>query len=254
MNKNLIKNRFSKAALSYENAAFKQKLMAEELIKLISLKECVDKVYEIGCGTGFLSELLLKRFDIKTFYINDISSLMLSFCKDKLVPLKGKTSEIVFIEGDASCLSLQQSCDLIVSNAVFQWFVDFKSALLHIKTNLKPGGTLCFSTFLSGTCAELVSLGHPGINYLTEQELLSLLKECGFEIDIFKVQKENLVFEDSHKLLKFFKETGTNCLASYHWTQGKLKKFMQEYEAKFKVSNGVSLSWIPCYVKARLRN
>ena len=254
MNKNLIKNRFSKAALSYENAAFKQKLMAEDLIKLIDPKICVDKVYEIGCGTGFLSELLFNTLDIKTFYINDISSLMLSFCKDKLLALKGKTPEIVFIEGDGASLILPKACDLIVSNAVFQWFVDFKSALLHIKTNLKQGGTLCFSTFLSGTCVELESLGLPCIKYLTEQELLSILEECGFEIDIFELQKQSLIFENPYKLLKFFKETGTNSLISHQWTPGILKRFMREYEAKFKVPNGVNLSWIPCYVKARLRN
>ena len=151
-------------------------------------------------------------------------------------------------------MSLKQSCDLIVSNAVFQWFVDFKKALLHIKTNLKQGGTLCFSTFLSGTCVELESLGLPCIKYLTEQELLSILEECGFEIDIFELQKQSLIFENPYKLLKFFKETGTNSLISHQWTPGILKRFMREYEAKFKVPNGVNLSWIPCYVKARLRN
>ena len=254
MNKNLIKSRFSKAALSYENAAFKQKLMAEDLIKLIDLKQSVNKVYEIGCGTGFLSELLLLRFDIQTFYINDISSLMLSYCEDKLLSLKGNLPEIFFIEGDATCLSLKESCDLIVSNAVFQWFFDFKSALLHIKTNLKHGGTLCFSSFLRGTCAELESLGLPGINYLTENELLNSLKECGFEIEIFEVKEQKIIFENPHKLLKFFKDTGANSLVSYHWTPGRLKNFMLEYETRFKESDGVSLSWIPCYVKARLRN
>ena len=254
MNKNLIKTRFSKAALSYENAAFKQKLMAEDLIGLIDPKLCANKVYEIGCGTGFLSELLLKKLDIKTLYINDISSLMLNYCEDKLLHLKENIPEIFFIEGDATCLSLKQSCDLIVSNAVFQWFVDFKKALLHIKSNLKQGGTLCFSTFLSGTCVELESLGLPCIKYLTEQELLSILEECGFEIDIFELQKQSLIFENPYKLLKFFKETGTNSLISHQWTPGILKRFMREYEAKFKVPNGVNLSWIPCYVKARLRN
>ena len=137
MNKNLIKTRFSKAALSYENAAFKQKLMAEDLIGLIDPKLCANKVYEIGCGTGFLSELLLWRFDIKTFYINDISSLMLSYCEDKLLSLKGNLPEIYFIEGDATCLSLKESCDLIVSNAVFQWFFDFKSEEIEITNERK---------------------------------------------------------------------------------------------------------------------
>ena len=56
------------------------------------------------------------------------------------------------------------------------------------------------------------------------------------------------------EVLKFFKDTGANSLVSYHWTPGRLKNFMLEYETRFKESDGVSLSWIPCYVKARLRN
>ena len=140
------------------------------------------------------------------------------------------------------------------SNTSRQLFFDFKSALLHIKTNLRQGGTLCFSSFLRGTCVELESLGLPGINYLTENELLNILKECGFEIEIFEVKEQKIIFENPHKLLKFFKDTGANSLVSYHWTPGRLKNFMLEYETRFKESDGVSLSWIPCYVKARLRN
>lgn len=254
MNKdiNLIRSRFSKAAASYDEVAMAQKNMARELILLVGCNSRYDTVYEIGCGTGFLSALILENIKCNTLYLNDISKMMLNCCKSKVQSFPQDPPHIFFVEGDATAINVGKLCDLIVSNAVFQWFFDLKSALLHIKNNLQPDGVLCFSTFLNDTCVELKALNLPYLSYLSEENLCGILNECGFAIQNIVSRPQSIVFADPHHLLRFFKDTGANSLAARPWTRGQLQEFVRQYAEKFKAGNGVRLSWHPCYVKARL--
>lgn len=52
-------------------------------------------------------------------------------------------------------VSFDSSFDLIVSNAVFQWFTDYAAAFTQYHAYLEPGGYLMFSTLGAGTFKEL---------------------------------------------------------------------------------------------------
>ena len=92
MNKDLILARFSKNLKSYNDNAKVQKRMAERLTYFISNKN-PQKVLEIGCGTGFLTNVLNQSVKFETYkaidivdgcssYIKDINSNIIFECKD----------------------------------------------------------------------------------------------------------------------------------------------------------------------------
>lgn len=60
MNKNLIQKRFAKNLNTYNDNAKIQKIMAEKLVSLSDRKD-YDSILEIGCGTGLLTEKVLKK-------------------------------------------------------------------------------------------------------------------------------------------------------------------------------------------------
>ena len=248
MPENLVSARFSKAADSYDKAAFLQKNMAGSLVKLIDNTIFYEDILEIGCGTGYLSNLLIEKLRIKHLYINDISAPMLQKCQARLQH-EDKVL-CTFINEDARLLKLEQPCDAIISNAVFQWFDDLKSALNQIKANLKEGGSLYFSTFLSDTCIELKHLGFAGIDYLDKDGLSRVLQDCGFEIERFIDNSQSSFFKDPKELLLYFKATGVNSLSQAPWTKGQLQTFIKNYTACYKTSLGVRLTWCPCFIKA----
>jgi len=78
----LIKN-FNSSAKDYEKKATEQKKIAKMLFNIIHKDKKYKKVLEAGCGTGFLTELLIKNFNPEFLLLNDISLNMLKICIKK---------------------------------------------------------------------------------------------------------------------------------------------------------------------------
>ena len=66
MNKDLIQKRFAKNRDTYNDSAKIQKKMAERLLSFLDRKDFND-ILEIGCGTGFLTQLVNDKFNFKTY-------------------------------------------------------------------------------------------------------------------------------------------------------------------------------------------
>jgi SAM-dependent methyltransferase len=92
MNKNLIHDRFAKNLKSYDENAKIQKRMAERLITFVQNKQ-PKKILEIGCGTGFLTQLINKEFKFESFMAIDI-------VKDCEQYIKNISSNIIFTPAD----------------------------------------------------------------------------------------------------------------------------------------------------------
>ena len=71
MNKDLIQSRFAKNLKTYNENARIQKRMAERLITFLN-KNNYAKILEIGCGTGFLTELINNRITFEKLTAIDI--------------------------------------------------------------------------------------------------------------------------------------------------------------------------------------
>ena len=82
-----IAKTFSGAAEQYHEKAEIQQKVADGLISsLLPWKDTLPKgpILEVGCGTGFLSEKLIKEFPNRDIVLSDIAEGMLDFCSSRL--------------------------------------------------------------------------------------------------------------------------------------------------------------------------
>lgn len=143
MNKKNIAQSFGKAASTYDSDAPVQKWTAKWLGDYIGALPIDEhaKCLEIGCGTGFLSEELMKRLPNAHWTISDLSQDMLNQCAERI----GSGPEYMEMDGENPPLCAQKY-DLIVSSLAVQWFHDLETGLGRLVKLLTPGGRLVFTT------------------------------------------------------------------------------------------------------------
>ncbi len=153
LEKQTIADSFSKAAANYEASAFLQKEVASRLLERLALMNVSpENILDAGCGTGFCTRILDKKFSkAKTTGI-DIAPGMIEFAKQQ----KGFFNKIDYQVADIEQLSFANNrFDLIFSNLAVQWSVDLKRVFLELNRVLKPGGLLIFSSMGPDTLTEL---------------------------------------------------------------------------------------------------
>lgn len=138
INQKLIKKQFEKSFSSYNQNAIVQKIMAERLVQnLSSIKTEFNSVLELGCGTGILTKELVKNINFKAYYANDLVEKSKKYVAE-IIP----NSE--FFCGNALKIKSKKKQDLIISNAMFQWFNNLNNICSHCKKQLNPDGFFGF--------------------------------------------------------------------------------------------------------------
>ncbi|PKM94647.1 MAG: malonyl-[acyl-carrier protein] O-methyltransferase BioC [Firmicutes bacterium HGW-Firmicutes-1] len=222
IDKKLLKMRFSNNAKTYDQYANIQKKMAEELLSFCNLNVLVhckiNRILDIGCGTGYLTKLLSTLFPAAYITAIDLASGMIEIAKQQCI----ESSKIEYICGDIEEIELNDTYDLIISNATFQWFNQLPQTLHKLHELLAENGILCFSTFGTQTFTELnqaytkakeqlnlVSEASPSQAFYSFTELNQLCLAEAREIDI----KESLEYEYFDCTKDFFrsvKKVGAN--------------------------------------------
>lgn len=247
INKDLVKYRFSKSINSYDNTAVVQKEMAMLLIDKI-LTGCgkdFRKVFEFGVGTGFLSKNILDKITFEDYYANDIIEES-EFC------IKNIIDNAKFLPGDIEKIELNNKFDLVVSNAVMQWIGDVDELLYKIKNNMSQDGYFAFTTFGEQNYKEIKETTGVSLNYL-KSETLKEKCEKHFDIISYEENVQTLYFDTPLDVLKHIKKSGTNGIASTHWTVSKLKAFEEFYKNSFAMANKVVLTYNPVYVILKIK-
>lgn len=128
INPKLIKKQFEKSFNSYNQNAIVQRLMAEKLVKNLSLiKTDFNSILELGCGTGILTKEIVKAIKFKTYSANDLVEKSKKYVSE-IIP------NVQFYCGNALKVKTPKS-DLIISNAMFQWFNKLENICFHCKSN-----------------------------------------------------------------------------------------------------------------------
>src|SRR5699024_6600374 len=91
---------------------------------------------------GYLTSILLEKFPDAVITAVDLSPGMIDVARKRFDEQK-----INFICGDIEQLNLDQTFDLIISNATFQWFNHLEETLQKLCYALKVTGSLTLSTF-----------------------------------------------------------------------------------------------------------
>jgi malonyl-CoA O-methyltransferase len=168
-NTHLVKKNFSKSATTYDAFAHVQRFACENLTQFIG-RSCdaplAGPIIEIGCGTGLLSEQLVKLFPDKPISFLDISENMIAQTRSKLKwRLNCKSPDLTFLITDAETffnstgtLGCTPKYSLIVSSFTFQWFTELENTIGKLIEHLDVGGHLIFSTPAAGSFSEWKSM------------------------------------------------------------------------------------------------
>lgn len=231
---------FSKAVKTYRQNALVQKHMADSLAALVLKYFGCDfnKIFEIGSGTGFLSENITQSFKYEKLILNDLT--------DNYTGVE----DAVFIKGDATKISLPDKCDLIISGACFQWFFEIESFLKKLKKSFLPEGILAFSSFGQENFKQFKKINNIGLNYIDYKKALGV---AGYEILQYEQEINTVYFASPREVLRHVRATGVTLKNDAKWTKERLKTFEDKYVSEFGDKNGVELTYNPLYIIARIK-
>lgn len=156
----------------------------------------------------------------------------------------------------AQTLEQLHSCgpfNVIVSNAVFQWFPHLDKSLQTLQTLLSPQGYLAFSSFAHGTLAELKAIcgEEHGLRYLSGKEGKEALLAAGLLPCYWAQERVQHYFSSAREVLRHLQHTGVNALSRERFSVREMRALLQRYEERFSHKQGVVLSWCPYMVVAQ---
>ncbi|MCR8846517.1 methyltransferase domain-containing protein [Paenibacillus sp. SC116] len=190
INKEIVGQRFDRRAHEYDRYADVQIEMIRTLLDWRPVQQHMQlladlhsdqnsrnrepiKLLDIGCGTGALTQAAVSTSAMPSsaqLSLLDISSRMLQEAQRKLMLTGYDVEQLQLIEADAEKWAVvdvdtdsdtgndipsQDSYDLILSSAAFQWFNQPQSTLQAIYRRLRPRGMIAFATFMPGTLQQL---------------------------------------------------------------------------------------------------
>ena len=198
--KELVAQCFGRSIDTYGQHARVQRLMALQLADLL-LSEAparIDRMIEVGAGTGLLTECYAPRLSARHLELWDLIELNPS--------LPG-----IHINCDAETAMLRQpdrSADVIASAATVQWMnspIAFARESLRV---LRPGGLLALSTFGERNFEELNEFTNRTV-YPSAEQWRHALNVEGHEVSISE-SIETMTFASPRDLLIHMRLTGVN--------------------------------------------
>jgi len=153
LNSKKLRRSFASAAKTYDEAAVLQREVADRLLERLDyIKQVPQVILDVGCGTGYSTRLLAKKYPQAFVAGFDITHPMLIRANNKRRWFRRGPA---YATADAHTIPIKSnSVDLIFSNLALQW-CDQASVFNEFARVLKPGGLVMFTTFGPDTLMEL---------------------------------------------------------------------------------------------------
>ncbi len=243
MNKEKIARSFLHGQNTYDTHAKIQRKVSERLVEKLNEYQNIqyNRVLEIGCYTGTLTELLVKSSKIKKLFLND---LVPDF-HDTVVERLGKPLEVDIVPmfGDIEKIDLPNNLDLVISSSTLQWMIDIAELINKVALSLQKGGFFIFSLFGPGTLLEFKEITGVGLNYLASGTIMDLL-EGHFHIEEEECRRDRLFFSTPREILRHLQATGVGGVQEYRWTSSGIRDFEKKYSDQFGVAEGIPVTYM----------
>ena len=139
-----IREEFDQAASRYDRHAVLEQEVGSRLMERLAFgRKNPERILDLGCGTGFFTRQLKRRYPGSRVIGLDASLSMARQTRRR----SGWFWPLSPLCADALLLPLAgQSLDLVFSNLAFQWCDDFTSLAAGLRRVLRPAGLLVFSS------------------------------------------------------------------------------------------------------------
>lgn len=229
-----ICNSFNKHAKDYQKAAAVQIEIGTRLFnRLDYFKFQPAKILDLGCGPGYFSDLLHKKYPNAEIISLDIAIDMLQQAK-----LQSHVKQDRLINADAGNLPFgAESFDLIFANQVIHWIEPMQKAFVEIFRVLKLDGLLLFSTLgpnslyeLKNAWASVDAYAHTH-DFLDMHDIGDMLLAANFADPVVDSEYITVRYPSQASMLKSIKSQGVRNISPDRkkglTTPGLLKEFEQ---------------------------
>lgn len=238
IDKRLARRSFSRSATTYDQTAVLQRQVGGELVERLELFRIRPKrILDLGCGTGRVTEALLRRYPKAQVIALDIALPMVRHTARRGGWLRRPRA----VCADGERLPFRDDgFDLIVSNLMLQWCTDLEQTFQGLFQVLRPGGLFLFATFGPDTLKELrVSWAaadrHPHVHEFPDMhDVGDALVRSRFVNPVLDVDRMTLTYPDVRALMRDLKQIGAHNAAQGRSRgltgKGRLRTMIQAYE------------------------
>lgn len=201
----MLKSRFEHISpADYDDAAVLVREAGDQLIERLALVALKPKrILDAGCGIGYCTQLLHKRYPTAEVWAIDDSSMILTYAKQLNIP-----------QVSWQCAALDklpiedQSIDLVVGNLILPWCADIKKVLQEWHRVLRPEGLLMFSTYGPDTLSELQGQPIQLPHFIDMHDLGDILIQTHFADPVLDVDYFTLTYREQQRLQNELQLTG----------------------------------------------
>lgn len=248
-----IQKHFDAKADFYESSAVLQREVCDRMLERLHLvKMQPERIIDVGAGTGWGVQGLMRHYRSAQVIALDLSVAMLHKSKAKGSWLRKPK----LICGDAESMAIaDNSVDIIFSSLMLQW-CDEKKVFAEFYRILKPGGLLMFSSFGPDTLKELrhswkqVDDKIHVNDFVDMHDLGDALLMSGFAEPVMDMDIMTLTYQDAKSVMMDLKNIGANTPMknSNHGliTPRKLQRVLDAYES-FRVEGVVPATYEVVY-------
>jgi malonyl-CoA O-methyltransferase len=254
---NSVRGRFSAAAQTYDAHAGVQRATAERLLALLLPERSFDRILEVGCGTGLLTEQLANRFPSASIHAMDLSERMIRAAESRC----GHRQLVTWIAGDLLELCLRDRFQLVVSNCSLHWIERLAEGLVRAAGVMEPGSMFAASVMLRGTLGELresrlrvAPHKAPLRDLPSESDVLGALAAAGLELRTAATDDLVVRHGDAGGLLRMIHEQGLTggsfSRSRVPLTRQELTRLRADYDAHYADDQGVRSTYRVLYAVA----
>jgi malonyl-CoA O-methyltransferase len=218
-----VRRSFGNAANTYDDNAFLQREIANRMFERLEYIKLQPQVaLDIGCGTGYATAMLRKKYREANIIGLDLATQMLHTASSRTKPppwLKKILRQAPlqsWLCGDAEALPVKTgSIDLTISNLTLQW-CDPERVAKEVARVMKPEGLFMFTTFGPDTLKELRRAfraidDKPHVNkFVDMHDIGDILVQSGFADPVMDQEIVTLTYTELKPLLKELKGIGAH--------------------------------------------
>ncbi len=220
IDKRQVRQAFSRAAQGYDAAAVLQREVCERMLERLDYVRLQPaRILDVGCGTGWGSRQLARRYPAAHLLAMDMALGMLHVARGQ----SGWWSKLfrsckqAYVCADVEALPLAaNSMDLVWSNLTLQWCNDLGATFRQLQRMVNVNGLLLFSTFGPDTLKELRSAfqgvdGHSHVNrFIDMHDIGDMLVAAGFADPVMEMETLTLTYSDVRAVMEDLRGIGAH--------------------------------------------